>query len=319
MRVELLELRGVVLGVGLLLRRLLGLPPDLLLARHMGHEQLVLLLLVEAGARLCGLGLNLDGLRLEPRILHRVDVLQLGDLLVDELLPPRLPVVETLRLALPALDQILLLLLSVLDHPLLFGLEDHALLLLLAHQKGIGLVELGAQLLLLLALHLAHRPLLLQVGHRHRLHKLALAPPFRELGLELLPALIELPRAKASELLTLPRVLSLSRVLLGVHPADRLLLLLVPALFLHLGTRRRRLLDLELRLTLLQHVTQMQLAVEGLDTVGGVVEHLVGPLDHEPSLLGLQSLLLAINCLAHRLFGIKLLLAHPFLLFTRRL
>eukprot|EP00965_Chrysotila_dentata_P207695 6184281-Pleurochrysis_carterae.AAC.3 len=68
------------------------------------------------------------------------------------------------------------LLLGVLDHPLLLGLEDHALLLLLAHQKGIGLVELGAQLLLLLALHLAHRPLLLQVGHRHRLHKLALAP-----------------------------------------------------------------------------------------------------------------------------------------------
>ena len=82
-----------------LLLVLLSLPPHLLLPAHVCHEELVLLLLVEAPPRVLRLRLHLARLVLEARVLRCVHVRQSRHLLINKRLPPRLARAESLLLA----------------------------------------------------------------------------------------------------------------------------------------------------------------------------------------------------------------------------
>jgi len=273
-----------------------------------GHEQLVLLLLVQLGARLGRLVGHLDGLGLEPVVGRGVEVGEGPHALVDHLLPLRLPRGESLLLLGAPHEEVGLLEGGVLQHAVLLRVEEALLLLPPAEQHRVGLDELGPDALLVLECLDALPLLLLEVRRRLLLHDLALALDLAEPRVVDVPLLRDLLLAHLAHELPLLLLLLVAHVLLRVHAADRLLLLLVEALLGRQLAPLEHLLQLELPLALLHHVGVEQLGVQRLDAVRRVVEHLVGTLDRQPPLLHHERLLLGVNLLAQRLLHVELIL-----------
>mmetsp|Transcript_45989 Transcript_45989/g.87760 ORF Transcript_45989/g.87760 Transcript_45989/m.87760 type:complete len:371 (-) Transcript_45989:303-1415(-) len=311
------------------------LVPHLHLRRHLHilRASSLLLSLLDLGLLVPG---AVDGVLLQPRhlpaarSLHLLLVLRLRRVLHGHalvLLPPPHQVILHLlhhQRPLVVLGLLLLLLahLALEDELLLAARKLHDAFLLLrlalplqsldALQRLVRLLRLqGGALVLLQPLQL---PLLEQL---HRLKRLLLEQlPLLALRHALLHhavlELLQLTQLSVALVERAPLLLLQLAQLRRLRHLQRAALLLVELVVLPLHNLRQLALVANLHLPLLNDVAEQQLAVERLDAVRLVIQHLVRALYLQPSVLSLDERLLPVNLTALSFFLVKPLIPQAF-------